>query len=281
MRRAQIRKRHWLLIIAVALFVPAFMLIVRFKLYVPDSLYVAQLLRESGGGARMRYDGPAWLEGICRKYDIGFFDKLIEVDRVFVEHWVPPAQFGDADLQRLFAIQSLERIALDDVGVADHHLAALENNPNLTSLFLAAPQITSVGWKHISQVAGLRNLGLGWVSIDAAGAAALSDMSDLEGLRLDSCTFEAEAFPDFARLGSLKMLQIYDIAITPAQVDSIAKLPVLEEIRFFASPLDDAMLGRLTSIRSLKRIDCNHSNVTAEGVSRFQAARPDCEIYAH
>lgn len=154
---------------------------------------------------------------------------------------------NDANMNRLAQLTQLESLNLSGANIADRGLDRpgheLARRKELHSL------------PRISPLVNLRELDLTRTPVDNADLAVATQL------------------PKLRRLGVGYASNIDDGAAS-----IFLRLPRVENLYLTATNVGDATLDALQKSRSLRKLAVGGTKVSAEGVARFRAARPDCEL---
>ena len=138
----------------------------------------------------------------------------------------------DADLRKLGALGSLERLDLSETRISDAGLEALAGLPAVVDLRLRfAEFVTSYGVAHLREWPALERL-------------------DLRGTKVTSSVFE-----HLARIRTLRSLDLSSTEVDDAGFEELVALPKLEELSCGANRLSGAALAALKMLPSLRRLD--------------------------
>jgi hypothetical protein len=151
------------------------------------------------------------------------------------------------------AAEALRLAALADLKSAGARVTPDETG-RIIAVDLAQTSVTDADLDALTQLPQLRELNLRETLVSDAGVAAVTRLEDLEFLGLT---------------GTL---------VTDA---GLVHLPVLHQLRFLTlghTIVTDAGLDVLAGCERLEAINLKGTAVTAEGIARFQAARPDCRV---
>lgn len=154
---------------------------------------------------------------------------------------------NDVNMSRLARLTQLESLNLAGANISDRGLDRpgheLARRTELDSL------------PKISPLVNLRELDLTRTHVDNADLAVVAKLSNLRSLRLGyAANINDDAIPTFTRL------------------------PKIQELQLAATSIGDATLDALQKIETLRKLTVGGTKVTPEGISRFRAARPDCEV---
>ncbi len=193
----------------------------------------------------------------------------------------------DDGLKRLLSVPKLSELVVANTKVTDDGLKLLANDSRWKALSIGSPQ-TAKGVDHLGQLPNL------WF-LDFA-AECLPDRA-----------FEVSRFPklqtvavngDFiragvvgqgpltenhcARIGRFQQIESLSLGffnrLESAGLAELSKLDRLTSIKFEAIPLTDEGLAQLANHPSLKQVTLLRTQVTAAGLAKFKAARPDVMI---
>jgi len=218
-------------------------------------------------------------------------------------------RISDDDLTCIPAMPALEELILDDTGPNRHHsylepaelakVRATSYGRELTS----GHEITDEGLRHLAGASRLRRLSLGEANVTGVGFKGLESLTRLEELSLDRTDFDDEGARCLAAFSSIRILNLSETKITSAALTDISTMSRLSNLSLEATAVDDASLlhlarlpnlGRLNlretritdaglvhlaALPSLERVDLTGvKSVTAVGVARLQALRPELRI---
>ncbi len=154
---------------------------------------------------------------------------------------------NDVNVGRLARLTQLESLNLAGANISDRGLDRpgheLARRKELDSL------------PKISPLVSLRELDLTRTHVDNAGLAVVVELSNLRRLRLG-----------------------YAANIDDGAIPTLTHLPHIEELQLAATSIGNATLDALQKVATLRKLTVGGTNVTPGGISRFHAARPDCEL---
>ena len=84
--------------------------------------------------------------------------------------------------------------------------------------------------------------------------------------------------PYLNRFSNFRKLDVRGTAVTDQGLSHLDELNFLDEILLNETRISDAGLKVLADIGTLTRIDIRETMVTPQGIAKFQAALPNCEV---
>lgn len=237
--------------------------------------HVAVAVEGQGGVARFDYYGPRRLREWCERNEWRGLAKLVHIEHGWGGQAIPSLDEGT--LQSVFEVTSLRLIQLDDRRVSDDHVARLRGRDHVRVLGLIEPTLSEIGLGYIGQIRGLRELTLTGVAISEDFGTSLCEMDSLVVLNLSRCQCNG-ALADISRLARLEMLFLKGASLTAEDFTAISQLRSLQSLTVSETAFDDEALSSLVGIATLEEIECVEANVSADGVRRFLAERPDVTI---
>ncbi|HEY2839962.1 MAG TPA: hypothetical protein VGJ26_12480, partial [Pirellulales bacterium] len=207
---------------------------------------------------------------------------------------------GDDDLRLLRALPALESVNLYNTPVTDDGLAALAELPKLAEVFLP-PQIGVDGVRSACR-GGVKRLGLAgsrmfdpdfdgrWQMREKLDLAGVPHLTDAALAKLRSYSYSSEV-GEVRVQSPVRSLDLSGGRFTDAGMKHFCGpdgLIQLEHLALADTALTDAGLAQLQELHVLRRLDLGAPRitkagvlgvqVTADGVARFKAALPDCDV---
>lgn len=175
--------------------------------------------------------GPAdeqlesWVDSQGGRIERAADGRIVAVD--LANSWV-----HDADLRRIAALGSLERLDLSQT------------------------RITDVGLESLAPLQGVRELNLYFAEfVSELGVANLKSWSSLEKLNLRGTMVRGRVFDTLAQLENLRELDLSHTRITDDGFDALSRLARLERLSIGSNRLDGAVLESLKLIPNLRALD--------------------------
>ncbi len=182
----------------------------------------------------------------------------------------------DAGLQNLTKLPELSVLILTATSIDGHGLEALAGCPKLKRLKVSsALKITPQGWEALSKVSQLEFLDVSSTSsITDADVAKFTAMPHLRELNLSETTLTDEVFKTLAQMENLEILHIEkDGLIRGSGLQAYTKSkPALREIYANGTPLGNAGLRHIKSIRSLAFLDISGTSLTDTQFAELKGA---------
>lgn len=196
------------------------------------------------------------------------------------------SQCNGTGFQHLGALKKLSNVNMHFTPANDAGLAAVAAMPNLERLWVVHAKFTDEAASSLAKHKHLKRLGIG-SSLNESSGQTLAQIAAVPLAELElfdkQATDEAVAFA--AAIPTLRMLNIsYGPAVTDAAIDSIVKMPALEDLKIGHTKLTDAGLLKLKDVKSLKTLSVTRSKnskqpgVTDAGIDAIQKARPDLTL---
>lgn len=196
------------------------------------------------------------------------------------------SQCNGTGFQRLHALKKLTNVNMHFTPANDAGLAAVAEMPNLERLWVVHAKFTDAVASSLGKHKHLKRLGIGSALNESSGKT----LSQIAGVPLEElelfdkqATDEAVAFA--AAVPTLRMLSIsYGPTVTDAAIDSIVKLPALEQLKIGQTKITDAGLTRLAELKSLKVLSLTRSKNpkaqlwTDAALESLKKARPDLTL---
>lgn len=148
------------------------------------------------------------------------------------------ADVADADIASLTSLQRLQTLILDGAAIGDGAVRHLKDLPQLATLHLKQTRVTGTGFREATFP--LRKLMLKECPLTNQGLAAISQLSGLRELGLDHT---AVGDPQLARLGKLKSLKTLWLSktdVTDAGLQSLRNCASLATVYVHGAPVTSA-----------------------------------------
>jgi len=181
--------------------------------------------------------------------------------------------------------KKLEKLSLRGTVVADETAAAAASLPLLETLDLGDSIVGDVGVEALAAAPKLKQLSLGNVRMSDVGYQSLRQLTRLAVLDLSggrhrgNNTLSERSVQAVASLRQLRVLKLGHLKFPARSFAQFAGMVNLEELGLEYCPeVNDEALKVLEGWKSLRRVDLTGSSVTAAGVEKLRAARPDCQV---
>lgn len=183
------------------------------------------------------------------------------------------------DYHHLPHLKGLRELALgrSNRGAGDE-LAPLAQLSDLEGLILDVYGVDDVGLSHVARLPKLWYLKINGAQLTDAGAIHFGRMRSLRVLELDNMGFTDAGLSGMENLDKLKELRIGNVPIRGPGLAHLARLPHLERLILFHTQVGDNSLEYVAQMPGLRFVGLHGTRVTADGVARLQAARPDLQI---
>ena len=122
---------------------------------------------------------------------------------------------------------------------------------------------------QLKECAGLRRLHVYRSELTEAGLAGLSELTQLEILRLEGRPISDEGVQLLCRLTDLRVLNLPSGGFTEAAIVHIAELPHLELLRLGGRGIKDESLATLSEMRSLRFLHLIGASITDVGLGHL------------
>ena len=228
----------------------------------------------------------AHLSGLTALKEIHWDDGESEISDVRLAHlkdlheltWLEVKRMKNVTDQGLLGLRNhpkLEYLVLDGLPkVTDAGLAVLEQLPKLTYLELVELRIGDTGLKSLRHLQNLKGTLLWSLSVTPDGLKVLSELAALESVRtnreLSRETLEALA-------GHTPFRKIW-VQFDDEMLKILSRLPNLDAV-YLDDKATDVSLELISGMKSVKSVVLGyHPKVSAQGLAKFKAARPDCAV---
>ena len=190
------------------------------------------------------------------------------------------SQIDDAGVELLAELPQLERLSMGGTRIGVVALSSLKLLPSLRHLDLSGMQRVDSGhWGLTLSAAVLAELGTleNLESLNVSGAVLNDIGADKPGLKEE----QRQSLDGLEKLAGLQRLEKLDLSRTPvneAGLRALHGLKHLRELRLaLAKNIDDSAIPVLIAWKSLRVVNLEGTRVTADGVARMRAARPDLQ----
>ena len=235
--------------------------------------------------------GPKWLRTILGD---DFFAEITEVT-------LSNPELDEAVLARVTALPNLKKLDINE-GITDSGLAYVANATKLETLLITSQSVTDAGIAHLRGLKRLKMLTVKGPRMTDEGIRQIATRSQLEQLNLESDQITDDGLKEIAKLPNLEHLYVKSIEITDAGVEHLTNLPELKVLWLRQTQIGGSGMASVGKFRSLELLytdgsritdhdlDCLHgitnlqalnlsgSLVTLDGVKRFRAATPKCNL---
>ena len=211
----------------------------------------------------------------------------------------------DSGFEELAELTKLERLAIGGNRILGPALDLLKLVPSLRHLDVSGIQrvdsglwglaLNDVNMSRLARLTQLESLNLAGANISDRGLDrpghelarrkelhSLPKISPLVNLRELDLTRTHVHNADLAvlvKLSNLRRLRLgYAGNVDDGAISTLTNLLEIEELHLPATNIGDATLDAMQKIATLRKLTVGETKVTAEGIARFRAARPDCEV---
>lgn len=189
-------------------------------------------------------------------------------------------QISDEDLARFKDLPALEDLRLEGANVRGRGLQLLGDVKSLRHLSLPGTPFGDQDVDNLAAVPQLSELWLGDTVLTDIGLDRLCRLlPDLIYLRLERAKVSGAGLKHLQLLTRLQNLVLTGVSLNDDDVKPLARLPALLWLDLRSTPATDRALDELTHLQSLRGLAVHQTGVTADGVRRFSAVRPECKIY--
>jgi formylglycine-generating enzyme required for sulfatase activity/serine/threonine protein kinase/Leucine-rich repeat (LRR) protein len=209
---------------------------------------------------------------------------------------------ANAGLAHLKALTSLRELYLFGcLDVSDGGVAHLKDLTNLRNLDLNATRVTDAGLVHLKGLTkltylnlmntrssgagfvyfkGLTKLEVSYSQVDDQGLAHLKGMSNLADLNLQGTRVTDAGLVHLKGLTKLMNIDLSGPSVSDTGLVHLQRLPNLTQIGLHGAQVSDAWLKQLHGFTKLRNLILRDTKVTAEGITAFKKARPECRVDA-
>ncbi len=181
------------------------------------------------------------------------------------------AAVGDEDLTTVKRFSGLKGLALIYTSATGLGLAHVADLKQLGELELnGSSNLTDDSLSHLSQLASLHFLGLGFTGIGDAGLEHLKPLTHLTDLDLRSCAVTDKGLETLTDLKALEELWLDDTRISDAGLRPLGKLEKLTVLGLSGDAITDAGLSYLIDMKNLENISAFHTRITDAGMIYLQ-----------
>ncbi|MBA4190096.1 MAG: hypothetical protein C0467_19090 [Planctomycetaceae bacterium] len=179
----------------------------------------------------------------------------------------------------LTRLPALRNLSLPQTASSDESLRQLATHSGLQTLRLIGggrKTVTDEGLKHLTGMAGLKELSLRMTRVTGTGLSSLAGLRCLTQLDLSDNPLTAEGFKNLAQLHTVEQIWLNGVLVNHESLADVAKLPNLTMLSLRNTPLTDDWLVVLVEAKKLKDLDATASKVTASGIEAFRKKLPNC-----
>lgn len=195
-------------------------------------------------------------------------------------------QLTETGLERLKDFKSLESLELPK-GISDEDIAVIKDILSLKELRIQASPITDMSMDYLAELKSLKKLLLHNVNISDIGYTKLTNLIDLEELRLikttDNPAYEAignEGLASVGKLKNLKLLELLGTKVTNGGLKHLSTLTSLQELYLAHTGISDAGLIHIGTLKTLKKLDLSDTNITDRGLVHLKELTSLKEFFA-
>ena len=185
----------------------------------------------------------------------------------------------DLDLERVGALENLQKLDLSHTPITDVGLEHLKGLRNITDLNLYyAEYITDGGLANLTGWNRLERLDLHGTKITSKSLEAIGRLSGLMSLDIAFTAIDDDGFENLASLEKLERLAIGGDRLTGSCLAALRLLPSLVELDvggmqwvdsgLWGLPLNDANLRQIGALTRLRVLSLNGANLTDRGADR-------------
>jgi eukaryotic-like serine/threonine-protein kinase len=218
---------------------------------------------------------PAWPADLNRLLDAPPLRHLQVVGLHATDEWV-------GELSRAPGLRQLRSLELSSGPLTNSGLAHLANLPNLETLLFFNQRLSDDGMRAVAKCKSVREMVVRYTGVTARGLEHLIPLN-LKSLSLGGTEVKAlAADPDgWKVLGRMPTLERVDLSggwLGGNATKELAALPVLKSIWLRDMKVTEADLDQLVKCSHLTSLTLEKGEVNEEGVTRFRAAKPLCQV---
>lgn len=182
----------------------------------------------------------------------------------------------DDGARYLAELTNLEELDLFATSIGNPGQVHLSNLTKLKRLKLSGNG-TENGLRHIAGLTGLERLSIGFGAgypVSTEGLEYLSDMKDLQLLRLDGCEISDDGLRIVAGFSPLTSLSLRKGRMTDAGLVHLAGLAQLHELNLWdCTQVGDDGIAHLRSLENLSHLNLRGTQLTGRGLEHLQSLR--------
>jgi len=207
-------------------------------------------------------------------------------------------QITDQGMSAIKEWKTLRRLDLRGTRVANGTLEIVSHMPQLEALDIANSQVTDNGMDQLISLTNLKQLALGRSRVGEADLSFLRMLPTLTDLDLSGARpippdmggaahrppppvppMPQKSIDALTELKNLRSLRLGFSGISGSDLKALAVLPNLEKLGLEECPrIDDAAVAELPRWKSLRYLDMQATQVTAQGVGMLKKAKPGIVI---
>ncbi len=189
------------------------------------------------------------------------------------------ATVGQADLDIVGNLSTIETLWLTGSSIRDEQLDKLAKLPKLTTLALKSTAISEHGLKHLKQFKTLQRLHLPSTISDPAVAVLTDVLPQVEELDLSFSKITDNATADLAKLPKLTTLYLNDTEITDAALAPLAQSKSINVLFLNGTKVTDNGIAALSDLTTLEHLELRDTRVTEMGAQRLKSKLKDCAVF--
>lgn len=171
-------------------------------------------------------------------------------------------------LEKLQSLKNLRSVLLAGEWVTDEDVATISRLPNLESLSVLSPNITSSSLASIGQLTALRQLDLAGVEqLGDDGTEHLGKLTKLQHLTLLRTSVSDDTLAHLEGLSELRKINLRATHVGDAGMEHLASLRELRSLDIAGTHVGDTGMEHLASLRELRRLDVAGTRVTDAGLA--------------
>lgn len=186
---------------------------------------------------------------------------------------------GKLDKVQRRALKRFPVLVIAGGKVTDADVAFLSDLESLSHLDVRYTQVGDDGIKRLGSVTSLKKLLLSGTRVSDDGLAELERLKQLRVLYLSGTAVSDAGLVHIARLPRLEELNLSQCkAVGDEGAASLSRVKTLKQLNLTGTQITDEGLKSLTRIPGLEGLYLHGTQVTNEGVARFQQALPECRV---
>lgn len=201
---------------------------------------------------------------------------LTNLKRISVGHTAVTGE-GIASLEQCTAITT---VSINSSQVTGDDLSKLSQFPELTSVYVDERQVTDIGTRHLASLPNLIRLNIKVSPNSQWTGEPLRSLTNVTQLVINTngTDLHIQHAASMEKLTDLHFTQ--GSHVTDKGLAHLAKSPSLQVLLIASTTgqITDTGLQHLESLTSLRKLQLGSTKVTPEGLARFRAALPDCEV---